>query len=129
MLDTNVCIFVMKQRTDVLSRLQCCEAGDVGISTISVAELRYGAARSARIEVNQMALDDALIPLQILDFDEKAARAYGDVRAYLRREGTPIGPLDMLIGAHALSVDAILVSNNTREFGRIPGLALEDWTI
>lgn len=119
----------MKQRADVLSRLQRCEAGAVGISTISVAELRYGAARSARVEVNQLALDDALIPLQILDFDEKAARVYGDVRAHLRREGTPVGPLDMLIGAHALSIEAILVSNNTREFGRIPGLALVDWTI
>ncbi len=129
MLDTTICIFIMKQQKDVLARLQRCATSDVAISAISVGELRYGAARSAKVEDNQAALDDALIPFQILEFDERAAYFYGDIRAHLRRQGTLIGPLDMLIGAHAFSVEAILVSNNLREFGRIPGLAVEDWTI
>ena len=101
--------------------------GDIGISTITLAELRYGVEKSQSIEKNRQALEAFLRPLEILDFDESAASAYGVVRTALERAGNPIGPLDTQIGAHALSVDAFLVTNNTKEFRRIKGLKVANW--
>jgi tRNA(fMet)-specific endonuclease VapC len=128
MLDTNICIALIKRKPPkALKRLSQLSPGDIGISTITLAELRYGMAKSQLIERNREALEEFLLPLEIVDFDENAANAYGPVRAALEKAGRPIGPLDTQIGAHALSLDAVLVSDNTAEFRRIKGLQVDNW--
>jgi len=128
MLDTDSCIALIKRKpAKMLDKLTSHAPGDVGLSTVTLAELRYGVAKSAQKERNSQALDEFLLPLEIADFDEMSAGSYGEVRAALENAGTPIGPLDTQIGAHALSLGAVLVTHNTREFRRIPGLAVEDW--
>lgn len=129
MLDTNACIALIKRKpAAALRRFAGCLPGEVGISSITLAELRYGVAKSAALEKNRQAFEGFLLPMEIADFDAAAAEAYGRVRSGLEKAGTPIGPLDTQIGAHALSLGAVLVTNNTREFRRIRGLAVEDWT-
>ena len=129
MLDTNACIALIKRKpAAALRRFAALIPGDVGVSSITLAELRYGVAKSAAVEKNAEALAEFLVPLEIADFGTDAAEAYGRVRAGLEKAGTPIGPLDTQIGAHAVSLGAILVTNNAREFRRIPGLKVEDWT-
>jgi len=128
MLDTNICIAIIKGKPlKALRRLGRLSAGDVGISTITLAELRYGIAKSQNIERNRQALEEFLLPLEVADFDESAASAYGTVRADLENAGRPIGPLDTQIGAHALSLNSVLVTNNAAEFRRIKGLEVENW--
>ena len=128
MLDTDSCIALIKRKpAKMLDKLTSHAPGDIGLSTVTLAELRYGVAKSAQKERNSQALDEFLLPLEIADFDETTAGAYGEVRAALEKAGTPIGPLDTQIGAHALSLGAVLVTHNTREFRRIPGLTVEDW--
>jgi tRNA(fMet)-specific endonuclease VapC len=128
MLDTNTCIDLIKRKPpQILRRVHSLTVGDVGISTITLAELRYGVARSQAVERNAQALDEFLLPLEIADFDENAASAYGLVRTDLEKAGRPIGPLDTQIGAHALSLGNILVTDYTREFRRINGLKVENW--
>ena len=100
----------------------------VCISTITLAELQYGVRKSAQPEKNQLALSQFLIPLEIVGFDLKAAVEYGEIRATLEKDGTPIGPLDTLIAAHAKSLNLILVTNNEKEFKRVAGLEVENWT-
>jgi len=130
LLDTNTCIYLIRRRhPGVLRRLEAYELGDLGVSSVTVAELRFGAEKSARPEGNHEALERFLIPLEIADFDGSAAWAYGRIRSTLEARGTPIGPLDTLIAAHAVSLHATLVTNNVREFGRVPGLEVEDWTV
>ena len=130
LLDTNICIYIIKQQPpNVLNRFLEYQIGDIGISSITLSELRYGVAKSKYKEKNTKALDEFIIPLEIVPFDERAALAYGDVRASLEIAGTPIGSMDYLIAAHALSLGVTLVTNNTREFNRIPNLALADWTV
>lgn len=107
--------------------VQAKAVGDVGISSITLAELRFGASKSARRQQNQAALDQFLLPLDIAAFDELAADSYGDVRAELESNGTPIGPLDTLIAGHGLSLNVVLVTHNMREFRRITGLRIDDW--
>ena len=129
LLDTNVCIYIIRRRPQsVLRRFEDYGIGQVGVSSVTVAELRYGAEKSARPEQNLEALGKFLLPLETLAFGDEAATAYGRVRTALERSGTPVGPLDTLIAAHAVSVSATLVTNNTREFQRVPGLEVEDWT-
>lgn len=128
LLDTDTCIALIKRKpAPILRRLTALAPGEAGISAITLAELRYGVAKSAAREKNGLALDEFLLPLEVADFDEPAAAVYGTVRAGLEKVGTPIGPLDTQIGAHALSLGAALVSHNTREFRRIPGLTVVDW--
>jgi len=128
MLDTNICIALIKRKpSKALKRLGQLSAGDIGISTITLAELRYGIAKSQFARRNQEALEEFLLPLEIVDFDENAATAYGPVRAVLESAGRPIGPLDTRIGAHALSLDVVLVTDNTTEFRRIKGLQVDNW--
>jgi tRNA(fMet)-specific endonuclease VapC len=128
MLDTDSCIALVKRKpAALLSRITSLAPGEAGVSAVTLAELRFGVAKSAERERNSQALDEFLLPLEIADFDEAAADSYGKVRAALEAAGTPVGPLDTLIGVHALSLGAILVTHNTCEFRRIPGLALEDW--
>ncbi len=128
LLDTDTCIALIKRKpAGALKRLTSFDAGEAGISAVTLAELRFGVAKSAERERNGRALDEFLLPLEVADFDERAADFYGAVRASLEASGRPIGPLDTLIGAHALAMGAVLVTHNVREFRRIPGLAVEDW--
>jgi len=127
MLDTNICIYAIKNRpAAVLGRLRASEAAGIGISTISVGELFFGVEKSGGTK-NRIALRHFLEPLEIADFDPVAAEAYGRLRNTLEQAGTPIGPLDTQIAAHALALGVVLVTNNTREFSRVPGLHLENW--
>ena len=128
MLDTNICIYIIKQRpARVLEKLLATRANDVGVSVITVAELRYGASKSGRPQQNQEALDRFLAPFTISPFESQAASAYGDLRAILEKKGRPIRPLDMLIAAQALSLGARLITNNAKEFRQVPGLKVENW--
>ncbi len=129
MLDTDTCIAIIKGKPDsVLKKLRGKSVGQVGISSITLGELAFGAAKSARRDEAQAALAEFLLALEIASFDSDAAASYGHLRASLENRGTPIGPLDTLIGAHAAALDVILVTHNTREFSRIDTLRLEDWT-
>lgn len=128
MLDTNICIALIKQKpAGVLKRFNDFQVGDICISSVTLAELRYGVAKSQFQEKNQAALDDFILPLEIAVFDESAASYYGALRASLERKGTPIGAMDLMIGAHALSQNLTIVTNNVREFNRIPNLVVVDW--
>jgi tRNA(fMet)-specific endonuclease VapC len=130
LLDTNICIFLIRRRSpEALRRFEEFEIGEVGVSVVTVSELRYGVEKSARVEQNREALNKFLFPLEIMDFDLDAAASYGRIRADLEKRGTPIGPLDTLIAAHAASLGATLATNNTREFERVPNLQIEDWTL
>lgn len=130
LLDTNICIYIIKrQPANVLKRFLEYQVGDVAISSITLAELRFGVAKSVQREKNAKALDEFIIPLEVVPFDEQAALAYGEIRTILEKAGTPIGSMDMLIAAHAVSLGISLVTNNTREFIRVPALTLVDWTI
>ena len=128
LLDTNICIYLIKKRPPrLLERLRAVDIRAVSVSSITVAELHYGAAKSARAEQNLLALAALLAPLTVEPFDDGAAAVYGAVRADLERAGTPIGPLDMLIAAHALALHRTVVTNNAREFRRVPRLEVENW--
>ena len=128
MLDTNTCIAIIKRKSpQVLKRLDACQVGEVGISWVTLAELEFGVAKSQHLEKNRAALDEFVLPLEIAGFDRDIARVYGQVRAAPEKKGTPIGALDLLIGAHALAQGATLATNNTREFSRIKGLTIVDW--
>lgn len=128
MLDTNICIYIIKQRPpEVLTRFNAYVVGDIAVSSITVAELQFGVQRSQTPERNQPALDQFLLPLTVVGFDQAAAVTYGQVRTSLERNGRPIGPLDTLIAAHALSLKLSLVTNNVDEFARVPGLQVVNW--
>lgn len=128
MLDTNICIYIIKQQpVTVLKRFLEYQIGDIGISSITLSELRFGVAKSTLQEKNTNALDEFITPLEVVSFDEEAAHVYGDIRATLEKAGAPIGSMDMLIAAHAVSLGIPLVTNNRREFVRIPALNIIDW--
>jgi tRNA(fMet)-specific endonuclease VapC len=128
MFDTNICIYIIKQKpSNVIERFQQMEISQICISSITLSELFYGASKSSRPEQNQIALSQFVAPLEILSYDDDAARFYGSLRAHLERQGTPIGSLDMLIAAHALSVACTLVTNNEKEFNRVPDLKIDNW--
>lgn len=128
LLDTDICVAIIRKRpAHVLQRLKQQPPGTVGVSSITVGELCTGAAKSVPPEQNTAALAQFLLPLEIYAFDYGAAQTYGFVRAELERLGTPIGSMDMLIAAHALSLDLTVVTHNTRHFKKVPGLHLEDW--
>lgn len=128
MLDTNICIFAIKKKSDdIIRNIVSHKPDELCISSITYAELVHGVEKSLAIEKNRMALTLFLSNIAIMPFDSKAAEEYGKVRAKLESRGTPIGPMDMLIAAHAKSMGCIMVTNNTREFQRVDGLVLEDW--
>ncbi len=130
MLDTNICIFAIKKRPEkVLARLQSHKPSEICISSITYAELCHGVEKSQAKARNRFALTLFLSAITIMPFDELAAYEYGIVRADLETKGTPIGPLDTQIAAHAKALNMTLVTNNTREFKRVEGLKLEDWAI
>ena len=127
MLDTNICIYVINLRPAmVLARFRQERLGNIVISSVTAAELAFGVAKSGSAR-NRQALEMFLSTLEILPFDESAIWYYGDLRIDLERRGQPIGTLDTMIAAHALTSNTILVTNNTREFERVPGLRLENW--
>lgn len=128
MLDTDICIALIKrQPRELIDRLKRHKPGDVAISSITHAELSFGVSKSAQPERNRAALDQFLLPLEVLAFDDVAAECYGPIRAALEVSGTSIGPLDTLIASHALSINATVVTNNVREFSRVKGLRVENW--
>ncbi|MGH8552624.1 MAG: type II toxin-antitoxin system tRNA(fMet)-specific endonuclease VapC [Methylococcales bacterium] len=128
MLDTNTCIAIIKRKPpQALKRFNDYSVGEIGISWVTLAELEFGVAKNQHQEKNLAALEEFVLPLEIANPDCEAARVYGLTRAALEKKGTPIGPLDMMIGAHALSLGVTLATNNTREFSRIKGLAVINW--
>ena len=129
MLDTNICIFAIRNSNDnVLKKLREHLEVELYISSITLAELMYGVEKSRKPEQNRNALLQFLTLIDIKEFSEKAAIEYGKIRAFLENQGTPIGPLDTLIAAHAVSENMILVTHNTKEFLRVPDLTVENWT-
>lgn len=129
MLDTNICIYLIKQHPpSVLERFAFYPVGDIGISAITLAELEYGVSKSSRPAKNREALEQFISPLEVADFDRQATAVYGKLRATLEKKGHSIGSMDLLIAAHALSLGVRLVTNNVKEFERVPGLRLENWT-
>lgn len=130
MLDTNICIAIIRRRPEsVLRRLRGKAIGQVGVSSITLAELEFGAAKSERPEQSRVALGNFMLPFDVAQFDAAAAAAYGPIRAALEAKGTPIGPLDTLIAAHAVALGAVLVTDNVREFRRVAGLTVESWMV
>lgn len=126
MLDTNICIYLIKERPlSILEKFKSLSLDSICISSITQAELEYGVQKSQYQNKNQSALEEFLLPLEVMDFDSSAA--YGIIRANLEKEGRLIGPMDTLIGAHAKSLNLILVTNNVKEFARIPSLTIENW--
>ena len=128
LLDTNACVDYLSGRyPTVVTRLQRSGPSDLGLSTVVVAELRYGADRSARAKENHARIDVLLAEIPPVEFDLDSAAAYGRLRTRLEAKGTPIGPNDMLIAAQALARDLVLVTDNVREFRRVRGLKVENW--
>ena len=128
MLDTNICIYIIKQKPQkVIDRFRQAKVSEIGVSSITLSELEYGVIKSANPEQNKLALTQFVAPIEIPAYDDAAAQHYGRVRAYLERQGTPIGSLDLLIAAHALSLNAVLITNNEKEFKRVSKLKIENW--
>jgi len=128
LLDTNICIYVIKQKpSSVKQRLQAIDPSDVGISIVTLTELEYGAAKSQSPERNRQILTTFCAPFEIVGLSQEDARILGNIRADLERRGQPIGSYDLLIAAQALSRSLTLVTNNVREFQRIEGLMIENW--
>ncbi len=127
MLDTNIVIYTIKNRPEQVRKLFKAHQGQVGISTVTWGELVYGAERSSRPESNLADIEGMAARLEVLPFESKAADHFGQLRAELYTQGKPIGPYDMMIAGHARSLGLILVTNNMKEFERVPGLRLENW--
>jgi tRNA(fMet)-specific endonuclease VapC len=128
LLDTDTCIYALKQNPTVLKNLLAQSREDIAVSVITEAELRTGAAKSTSAAKTLRLVENFLHPLGIIEFTSDDAASYAQVRANLERAGTPIGPLDTLIAAQAVSHKLVLVSNNEREFGRVAGLHIQNWT-
>ena len=128
MLDTNICIYLIKHKPpQVFEILQEHNPDEICISSVTYAELVHGVEKSKAVERNRLALTILLANIEILDFDMKAAEEYGRIRADLEKKGTPIGPLDMMIAGHAKSLGYTVVTNNVGEFKRVEGLQYENW--
>jgi len=127
LLDTDTCIYAIKQHGEVLRRLLAQSRADVAVSVITEGELRTGAAKSIATDKTLRRVENFLRPLTMLEFTSADAASYAQIRARLERAGTPIGPLDTLIAAQAVSRGLTLVTNNEREFGRVSGLELDNW--
>ncbi len=127
MLDTDTCVYVMNERDEALTATFAEHAHEICISAVSHAELWFGVEHSARVERNRSELDDFLHDLDVRPFGVAAGRHYGRIREFLVRRGTPIGANDLLIAAHARSIGATLVTNNSSEFRRVPDLRTASW--
>lgn len=128
MLDTNICIYLMNERLKHVSdKFKTLLNSDAAISSVALSELNYGACKSHYQEKNLVALDKFIISVPVLPYDIRAASHFGEIRATLEKKGVIIGAYDLMIAAHALSLNAILVTNNTKEFSRVKNLKLENW--
>jgi len=133
LLDTNTCIYLLTgnqpdYQHSILARLDALPRNERPlISSIVLSELQYGVRKSRWRKANQALLDEFMLDFDVSDYDASAAVFYGELRTHLEKRGKPIGPMDMMIAAHALSLDAFLVTHNTREFAQVKGLRLEDW--
>ena len=129
LLDTNTCIYIIKRKPEkVIKRFLEFKPGDIGISSITVAELKYGIEKSSRRDENIIALKQFLQPLLIFHYTDEDAEVYGKIRAILEAKGIPIGAMDLLIASQAVSRNLILVTNNENEFRRVKGIRIENWT-
>jgi len=128
LIDTNICIYIMNKRPiEIIHKFKQFDVGEIGVSTITVSELQYGVAKSKNYRLNEQRIEEFLSPLEILPYDEIAAGIYGDIRLQLEKSGEPIGPLDLLFAAQALSRDLVLITNNEKEFKRVNNLKVENW--
>jgi tRNA(fMet)-specific endonuclease VapC len=127
MLDTNICIYAIKHRPAAVRETFNQKAHHLCVSSVSLAELLYGAEKSSQPTHNLTIIESFVARLEVLPFDDKAAAHYGQIRAPLEREGKIIGPYDLMIAAHARSQGLTLVTNNEKEFARVPGLLIENW--
>jgi len=128
LIDTSICVAILRGASShAAPKFRAALRSGVAVSSITVAELRYGVERSSNPARERVGVENLLGAVSILPFDSKAAEGYGMLRRYLERRGEIIGQFDLLIAAHAVAQNATLVTNNTREFSRVPTLALEDW--
>jgi tRNA(fMet)-specific endonuclease VapC len=128
LLDTNVCVdYLNRRHASVVERIQASSPEDLCLSSVVVAELRYGADKSQKRLENHRRIDVLVNEIVCVDFDAEAAAVFGQIRCDLERRGEPIGPYDLMIAAHALSLELVLVSDNLREFRKVGGLAVENW--
>jgi tRNA(fMet)-specific endonuclease VapC len=128
LIDTNICIYIINDHPpEVIQKFREIGVGNICISSITVSELQYGACKSKQIKKNIKRLDEFLSPFEILAYDENASHYYGRIRSQLEKQGNIIGPLDMLIAAHAISRELAIITNNTKEFRRIRSLKVENW--
>lgn len=128
LLDTNICIYMIKNHPpEVRQHFELYSIGEIGVSTITIAELEYGVQKSKAKEKNRNALTAFLLPLEFLPFDDVSANAYGKIRAQLEQAGAPIGAMDMLIAAQAIAHNYTLVTHNLKEFSRVPDLRCKSW--
>ncbi len=128
LIDTIICIYIMNKRPiGIIHKFKQFDVGEIGVSTITVSELQYGVSKSKNRRLNKQRIEEFLFPLEILPYDEIAATIYGDIRVQLEKRGEPIGPLDLLIAAHALSRNLVLITNNEKEFKRVKNLKVENW--
>ncbi len=128
LLDTNICLYIIKRSpSSVYEKFRKLRVGEIGVSAITYYELQFGVTKSQRPKENQIVLTEFLAPLQIMDLPSAAAPIFGDIRTHLQKKETPIGNFDLLIAAHAMHLGATLITNNTKEFKRVPGLKLENW--
>ena len=129
MLDTNICVYLINNKPkNVLRKFKKYPVSEFCISSSSHSELQYGVSKSKKSDKNLLALDEFLLPLNIIPYDSrKTARSYAKIRVFLESIGKTIGPLDMLIAAHAISLNLLLITNNINEFSRVPELKCENW--
>ena len=128
MLDTNTCIYILKRRPkEVLEKFVKIRRDQFCLSIVTYAELKYGAERSLSKKMNLEIIEEFAARLNVLPWDEDAANQYAKIRYYLEKKGNPIGNMDLMIASHALSRGFRLVTNNQKEFNRVPGLKVENW--
>lgn len=128
MLDTNICIYIIKKRPEsILKKFKKYKNQNVYISVITLAELQYGVERSSSKKFNQKIINDFISHLFVVPWDKESAVQYGKLRNTLNEKGTPVGNMDLMIASHALSLDFNLVTNNVKEFKRVPNLKYENW--
>lgn len=128
MLDTNIAIYTLKNKPARVRSAFDRHAGEMCLSTVTLGELIYGAEKSTQVERNLAVIEGLAARLEVCSFDARAAMHFGQIRAELVRSGQIIGPYDMMIAGHARALGLILVSNNLREFERVPALRLQNWT-
>jgi len=128
LLDTNIVIYTMKNRPQQVRRYFKAQQGRIGISSVTLGELVFGAEHSQQVERNLADIEALIARLEVLPFDKAAAYHFGQIRAELYRTGRPIGPYDMMIAGHARACGLKLVTNNIKEFKRVQGLILENWS-